>query len=167
MADAQGRPALLKLQQDLSVLEAQRQWCERLATAGSRDTAARCDFEQRSVRCALNERAIACEEFVRVPIQRMARVRTGVQVSEHLLTASDQKTTQRPLSLAHLEGPRALIGNSLQSAQRSGRHGQSAVLGLLSDVAVAAVPTDASISPARIISQNSSMPGRASNVVSK
>lgn len=106
------------------------------------------------------------EELVGSKVQRMSRVRTSIHVRTNGISQAHHESAQRPRSAADAEAACAAVGNLIESADAN-RHADSLLdhdgfpsLSLLA-CAVAAVPTDVSIRPARIMSQNKTMPGSA------
>lgn len=78
------------------------------------------DAEQRIVCSALNEAFSQVQENTRHPIQRAARVRAAVKVSENLVTLPDHHYLFAAVALRERENRRAGIVEIVQGAQARG-----------------------------------------------
>jgi len=157
----------IAFQNYLPSFDANRERCQRLPDAGTCDATAVRDIEHRPMRVAQNERFVGSEKFVRPQIQRVTGVRAPIHVRGYFIAPAHEEAVQRPIARADSEGARTGIAQFVNTADDGARSLIHCIFGLSRDVDVAAVPTEASISPARIINQNSTMPGSAMSVVSR
>ena len=121
--------------------------------------------EQRAVRRAAQQFAVGSKEIVVSEIQRMTLVRTDIGEGAHLFAPAHQQPAKRPVAGSDEKFARPRVGQLVEMQRRMLRPRLRRVLCHRRAVSTPAVPIEASTRPARIISQNSTMPGTAAIVV--
>lgn len=95
---------LICIEDDDSIFDAYSQRAQRLPCAGPGNALARGALENRAVRTAHDRAFVLRQEFIRSPVERVAGVRTPIHIRKDSIAVPYEKSAQRPIASADLEG---------------------------------------------------------------